>query len=245
MIKTGQLLHQVRLRLTLLFTAITGLILAVMTGLCLHVAETALRDNSMAAFQSDAVSLIAELEQEEDLTRWRLFGMESSGTYLLYLADNGIPLAFSSRSSRTVSLSEQALDYCRTHFSAAPTDIVSPAASSHLEFSFTSDEGQSYFACAAQIVKNGGSLEMVLLMPLAVLETRITDQRFLFLAIVSGAILLLAFFCHWFTARLLSPIEESQDRQTRFVAAASHELRAPLTVLINCLSALRRAEPSE
>ena len=59
----------------------------------------------------------------------------------------------------------------------------------------------------------------------------LTVQRFSFGALVLLGIVLLWFLCWYFTGKALRPIEENARRQNEFIAAASHELRSPLTVI--------------
>lgn len=214
----------------------------VMTSLYLYVAESALYDNSFAVFERDAASLTAALEQQVNITRNWLSQTQADGKYILYLTDNGTPLAYTSQNDSYTALLEEVLAYANTQKAAAS---VSGPLPSSVNFLYTSQSGTRYFACLADIVKQNGRLEMLLLSPLSGLQAQIIRQRLLFLAIVSGTLLFLFFFCRWFTALLLRPIEDSQRRQVQFVAAASHELRTPLTVFANCLSALRRLEPAE
>ena len=54
-----------------------------------------------------------------------------------------------------------------------------------------------------------------------------------------AAVLLLTAFSWHFTKKVLAPVEENRKRQIQFVAAASHELRSPLTVILTTLSAVR------
>lgn len=237
--RTPSVFSQVHRRLTLLFGGITGAVLLVMTLLCLYVAESALYDNSFAAFERDASSLTSSLEQQVNLTRSWLSQTQADGKYILYLFDNGVPLAYTARNASSDALLGEIQAYADARLADRPT---AGSRTSHTEFSYTDKNGQGYFVCLAHIAKTNGRLTMLLLSPLTGLHRQIVRQRLLFLVIVTGTILSLFFFCRWFTALLLRPIEESQRRQVQFVASASHELRTPLTVLTNCLSALRRPD---
>lgn len=52
-------------------------------------------------------------------------------------------------------------------------------------------------------------------------------------------------FSWFFVKKLLRPVEESRQKQVQFVAAASHELRSPLAVILSNLSALEKAGPGD
>ena len=68
------------------------------------------------------------------------------------------------------------------------------------------------------------------------------SQGGLVTALAAAALFLFAWYFTW---KLLRPLEESQRRQTQFVAAASHELRTPLAVILSCASASRCGNEEE
>ena len=44
---------------------------------------------------------------------------------------------------------------------------------------------------------------------------------------------------------MITPLENSRQEQTEFIAAASHELRSPLAVILSGISAMKKADPKE
>ena len=44
---------------------------------------------------------------------------------------------------------------------------------------------------------------------------------------------------------MITPLEKSRQEQTEFIAAASHELRSPLAVILSGISAMKKADPKE
>lgn len=90
-----------------------------------------------------------------------------------------------------------------------------------------------------------GALSAVAVYPIAPRDREILLQRLLFAAADLLGVTALGTFAHFFTRRTLRPIEESRVKQTQFIAAASHELRSPLAVMLSNLSALEGAGPEE
>ena len=91
-----------------------------------------------------------------------------------------------------------------------------------------------YYCSVIYIEKNHTFLEVLLAAPLQDLLDQISRQRFLFLGIITLALIAIWIFAWIFTGKLLDPIEANRLRQNQFIASASHELRTPLAVILSC-----------
>lgn len=235
-------------RLTFLSTAITGIILVAMSIGCLSIAENGVRKNYYATFLNGLNSVLAWLDGETLITHEWLSQMENTHQMTIYLEDNGTPLLFSKlkASKENTELIAKAKAYAQNENGM---DLTRPQPSSlvpvHTEFSLTDSAGNGYYASAAQIRRENGSLLAIFLYPLAAMEHQLFIQRLLFGLLDVCAVLLLFVFSWFFTGRTLRPIEESRQEQTAFVAAASHELRTPLAVILSSISAMEKAEETE
>lgn len=98
---------------------------------------------------------------------------------------------------------------------------------------------------SALIPKSHGTVSMIILYSLDSVKHRILLQRLAFSGAAFLAILALS-ICSWFfTGRMITPLEKSRQEQTEFIAAASHELRSPLAVILSGISAMKKADPKE
>ena len=84
---------------------------------------------------------------------------------------------------------------------------------------------------------------MIILYPLNSMKHEILLQRLAFFGTAFLAILALSIFSWFFTGKMIAPLEENRQAQTEFIAAASHELRSPLAVILSGISAMKKAEP--
>lgn len=104
---------------------------------------------------------------------------------------------------------------------------------------------KGYYACTAQIPNKNGSLGLVILFPLNMLEHQIFSQRIAFGVAICTALFALGIFSWFFTGRMIRPLKENQKKQTEFIAAASHELRSPVTVILSAAASMEKASPRE
>lgn len=227
-----------RRKLTVFNTVITGAILLGMTLLCLFVSE---RDTYARAFQSFSDNLAtasAYLEGQNRLSVTWLQKMEGGGRIFISIRDGDNPLFSTALSSQRSQLEPE---FQKARARAQQEYGLSTVQSGSCAFSLNGE----YYAGVARIPKGGTVLEMTILYPLDALEHSIHRQR---VVVALGEILalgLLWVFSWCFTGKLLRPIQENQQRQAQFTAAASHELRTPLAAILSAASVMEQAPPDQ
>lgn len=242
--------RKVHLRLTLLCTGITAVIMIVMSLCYLYVSETGLYRNQFQAFKNDINTISTNLEQQTVISMEWLSKMEAQGSYLFFVMDNGTPFLFNQlnepeeNAARDLLLQESKEAYI-AQFPAEVTvkaNAYSPL--THTEYDFFSPSKQSkYYGSFITMGTSNSVLEITVLSSLQKLEQQINEQRFRFLLIDLAAVILLGIFSWFFTGRLLRPIIENQEKQALFIASASHELRTPLSVILSAAECCRSAPP--
>lgn len=236
--------RKVHFRLALLCASITCFILAVMSCGYLYISEKSLKDSSFAAFQDEMKDISGSFAESSVLTWEQLARIEDQGTYSIQILDNEVPLLFHRQSSSQEELFAAAWRYFEEHFAFSSFE-ESPVYCAEFDFPSKASGSSDYYGCAIVLERNGGMLKIMILMPLTALEQQIRSQRILFSLLTALAAAALFLFAWYFTWKLLRPLEESQRRQTQFVAAASHELRTPLAVILSCASASRCGNEEE
>lgn len=242
--------EKVHIRLTLLCTGITTMIMIIMSCSYLYVSEKNLYRNQMYSFQNDMNTISTNLEQQSVITMEWLSKMESQGNYIFFLLDNGVPFLFNTLTSsaeKKFLLEECLNDYYETIIiDTDNSSHLSPFASYHTESEFYSPSlGKRYFYSVLILGKNSSSLQVIVLSSLDKLMDQIEQQRCLFLFIDLITILLLAVFSWIFTAILLRPIIKNQQKQIQFVSSASHELRTPLAVILSSAECCQKTSPDK
>lgn len=237
--------RKVHFRLALLCAGITFFILAVMSCGYLYISEKSLKDSSFTSFQNEMKEIADSLTETPVLTWEQLARIEDQGTYTIQILDNDVPLLFNRQPSPSQDELFAAAWRCfEEHFAFSSSEDNS-AFSGEFDFSSKGYGASDYYGCAVILERNGGTLRIMILMPLTALRQQIRSQRILFALLTALAAAALFLFSWYFTKKLLRPLEENQQRQTQFIAAASHELRTPLAVILSCASASRRGNEEE
>ena len=101
---------KLHLQLTALCISITGLILAVLTTVCLFISESGIRNAEDSSFESNLNVMYQNLEQQVSLSHNWIRQMEYNYHVSLQIFDNGTPLFFQSLDQSDIpdSLWEQA-----------------------------------------------------------------------------------------------------------------------------------------
>jgi len=236
------MLKQLRRRLTILCACITGVILCVMAIVSLAVSESQLSEQSQLAFQNN-ISTVTLRMQMEDMLDWAwLSQTETANGLLLHIEENNRPLLFTGAPVADVSRETLVRLAQETARSQYDIDVgLRPATALETQqavFQLNSETGEKYRAAVVVLRTREGFKSLTVLKDMHDEQVRVLVLRAVFTGIVLSGIILLMGFSWWFSGRATRPVAESQQRQSEFIAAASHELRAPLAVIRASASAL-------
>lgn len=237
--------HKLHLQMTLFCTAVTGIILILLTVICLFIAEKGLKSNRYASFLNETSSILTHLQSQEVVSLQWINQLREKNDFTFLFYDQGKPL-FSQRLtspeheigggllSRAVAIAKE--DHSIDLFSENNDTLPS-----HAEFSL-SDGSSSYYVSAGTIPKKNGTFSFLIFYSLKQEQQQLRMQRLAFALADLCGILLLILFSYIFTGRMLRPIAENNKKQTLFIASASHELRTPLSVILSGIEALEKSD---
>lgn len=99
---------------------------------------------------------------------------------------------------------------------------------------------ESYLGSAAYIESNNNKrfIYIIKILPQPGLNSLYSLVRYVLLTLTGSAFLFL--FSYLFIKKVVRPVEEGQQKQVEFIAAASHELRSPLTVIRTGITTIRK-----
>lgn len=229
-------------KLTILYTALTGIILLLLLALIFYRNITVREQQEITDFNNLWFSASSRLQSDSYISDSYLAQTEVMNRSVIYIEENGLPLFFSG--AWTPPTDRNSLIH--SAFDAADAEGVSPdhppVSSSMSQTSLLRIKGEqndSYYSRVMVLTTDHGAKCLLLLSYITPRLTLVLQSLPLF-ALSGAAGLLAILIISWFlTGRALQPARESVRSQTEFVAAASHELRSPLAVIRSSLSALQ------
>ncbi|MCM1568747.1 MAG: HAMP domain-containing histidine kinase [Roseburia sp.] len=232
-------------RLAFLFAGITSLILVILSVSYQFLSEREMRNSSFPAFAGEMNTILSNLENQKTITYEWLSKISANEKYIIALYDNQLPLSYT---TTVLTDKEQALVTELLQAKKEIIDAISSYAyygSIHREFTWRAPDRQLYYVCYSNIHRFSSTLTTVILFSTKDLDNRLMRQRIWLTGLNLAGITLLFLFSYFFTGYLLRPLQISQERQSAFIAAASHELRTPVSVILSSISALKYADAQE
>lgn len=234
--------HKVHIRLTVLFTAVSSLILISMSILFLYFQTQNLYQNTENKFQQDIRNFLFSFENNIVMTHDWLISIQSTYAYDFYIYDNGIPMRFMKDTK-----SEEELQFIEQLTKAHPAQkdaVKNSDSTSHTEFFYKKGQ-ETYIVSIMTLFGKDGNTAIYVVSSLQKIYTQLKHLYLQFAVIMILGIILLFLFSWVYTKKLLRPIQESQERQTQFIAAASHEIRNPVNTILSALGAMEQAQEEQ
>lgn len=231
----GMIMFQtIRNKLVLLYTILTGFILIFVIIILLIFTEKKLEEKRLESFWNNANVLINKLQSENTINHSWLSQLEKKNNLIIHIEDNGNSLTFpgvltipTNRNDLLQLLTSYALE---EGYDIKSNPIFFQVAKSSV-FTIKGIQKENYYGCVIIIPTASGWRSLLLLQYLPYYTSSIQSQRLLFLLLGFAGVSALFFINFIFVTRMLKPLEESNQRQSRFIAAVSHELRSPLSVI--------------
>lgn len=235
-----QKLHR---QLTFFCTVITGTILVALSLVCLLFAKKAIVQTGYTAFQKELVSVITSIQSQEYISHQWLKQMQAQHHFIIYLYDNEASVYYDRlQDSHWEDLRNAVLKKSGTDiFNVKDGQLIA-----HKELTYRSSARETYYASVGYLLRGNGQIRFVILYDTSHQTGQIAHMTIGVFAADLITFLLLILFSWFFTGRMVQPLEISQKKQQQFVAAASHELRSPLTVMLSGLETVEKSEaPTE
>lgn len=239
------MLKKLKTHLTFFCGIVIGMILLTMTVFCILISERGIRNKNYANFQNNAENILTFIGSNEVLSHTWLSRVEHNYHMVVDIRDRETPLLYNTLYDHS------AISPLLAHVRAIASDTYGMTSDNVISsglhfpqktFSF-SFQHKEYFAMTAFLPHGEGFLDIAIVTPAITFGAQLLTQRLYFFLGAFFSWLILVVLSYFFICHMLKPIEESRIRQAQFIAAASHELRSPLAVMLSNLSAAKVAAP--
>lgn len=236
-----------RKKLTFLYTFTTGAILAAVLMGILAFNISQVQKNTLQEYQDALFTITSKLQFGSTVTNSFLAQMEAKDQLIIHIEENQTPLLYQgSRSSATDRniLIERAKEMALLEEVNTARKPISASLIRSTTFTVSGDYSDSYYGSVLLLPNSKGFQSLTLIKYKPAVLSILWKQLPLFLAFFClgiGALLAVSWL---FVGKALKPVEESRERQTRFIASASHELRSPLALIESSISAIK-ARPED
>lgn len=238
------MIKELRKKLTLLFTATTGVILTLVVMGILVVSAREFHKKNLDMFQNQMLNITSRLQAGTTISCTWLSKLESDRRLIIHIEENGHPLLYpgswepvSGRDSLIARARETAM---AEHINPSVRPVSSTMLRSSV-FTVKGDHKDTYLGSVLVIPTRTGYQSLTLLAYKDPVSSVLYRQGLLFLLLNLAGIAALMLVSWVLVGKALKPIAENQKKQNEFIAAASHELRSPLAVIRSSLWAIRSA----
>lgn len=235
------MIKHLRKRLALLYTATTGAILTAVIFSMIFISLKESEKQQLDTFRSQWVNISSKFQFDHMISQSWLAVTEAKNSTIIYIEENGIPLLYSGSwepLTRRGLLIERAAEKALKEGVDIGKAPVSLAANQTSIIKIDGDYGDQYYTMALALATNRGVKSMILISFITPSYQLISSKIFYLLLLNLLGITGLFVVSWYFVGCSLKPVEESQKKQAEFIAAASHELRSPLSVIRSSISAM-------
>ena len=226
------MIKKLQKRLTLLFICSVMSIFTVVFCLFIHESIQSKKENEMYFFTRMITYLVFQLENTDDAAGdLTLTGQTYDFTLLLKNNQNAfIPVNTNHSNTDTntlITLFEQELN-------KTSTDLLDNTHSSQSGiFSFSAPDRHSYYGIQATVItKNMDTLELYAIKESTSSFTFLKEHLSFYLIVWLLVFIAILFLARFLINKAIKPTEHTLQSQKEFVASASHELKAPLAVIL-------------
>lgn len=228
------------LQMTFFCCAVISVILVTMTGFSLKLIKDNQELRQFQDFQKRAAGIYETLSDQDNISHIWLRKISEANSFRISILDQETPILFDPQNTSAYA---PAFEYARKNaqesYALSAISVKNSGFLKHVEFQTGRIGSEAYLASVGYIPKQYGILTVTILAPI---PSQSSTFKSLFLPIMLAALaaILLLSFCSFLLVRsLIRPLKESHEQQIHFFAAASHELRSPVTVIMTSLPLLK------
>lgn len=249
------MLKKLRYKFTLICALITVAVLMLTVSLLFISAKRELKNYTQYALNTELNTLTVYLHtscasttSHPKINHTWLSELASSNNSLIYLEENHKPLRYNTNFHNTEYLNaliSEVKDVATTtyNFNFYAYSSLDDPHPNKKTFEIKTSTNKHYLVAVSSIITTKTNYQIAILVDMYGYDQKIKKQLTNYIILFLFSAILLTFFSFWFSGLAIIPIAKNEAKQKEFVAAASHELRSPLTVLNTNFTALSSEYP--
>ncbi len=234
--------HKVHIKLTVLFTAVSSIILIGMSLMFLFFQTKNLYQNEDNKFKQDVNGFLFTFENNPVVSYNYLDSIQNNYQYDFYIYDNGVPMRFMKDTKSREQLNF--IEKLKKEKPVSENTQKNNSAAYHTEFKYKT-ENEEFNVSLITLYGKKGDTEIYAVSSLKGIKNQLKALYLKFTAVVLTGIILIFIFSWYYTKKLLKPIKKSQEAQNHFITAASHEIRNPVNTMLSALEASQHSEDEQ
>ena len=222
----------------MLFTGVSLLIMVISSVIYAFFSYKMMKNSYVLNFENDMASFSADMERDSVISGDKLLQLRKNRGYLFSIYDNGklLRITDETNTEEQKALLKKARKLCEDVYICRNSIYTE-----HTEFTGRID-GEEYLISHILIPRNDTKTEIYALSSLKGMKRDFTELCIKLGAVIIAAAVALWLFSYRFTKKLLLPIKESRQRETEFIAAASHEIRNPVNNIKAAVDSIEKAD---
>lgn len=236
------LIHLKR-RLTLLCGIATSVILTIVVIFVFFISYYQSEQHNTEIFNKNVNVIIDKIKTSNMISHDWINSIESENHLIIHIESLGHPLKYIGNTEETPINRNRLVEDVRKLALSEGMDLTLNPISSTIRmssiFELNENDSEYYRGLEVIIPSNNGWQGLIIIqwIPDKTLNVIKHGLYYLIIDIIGCSMLFLLSYI--FIGKAIKPVEENQQRQVEFIAAASHELRSPLTVIMAGISSLR------
>ena len=228
------MVKQLRRKLICAYVTATGLLLSVIVAGLLALSWKQYENSHISRFQTAFAAVTDVVKDGAKVSHAWLSESETHENLIISVSGNSVPLSF--KGAWKPPTRREVLVQKLERFAEADGFYDQIPGMGHGEvrspvYSVYGEQGEHYYGSIFLNRTYGKELKILVLKALTDEKEVYRNSALLYVLIDLLGLAALFFICRAFVDRSLKPLETGLKRQSEFIAAASHELRAPLTVI--------------
>ncbi len=228
------MLRQLRKKLIFAYMLATGLLLSVIIIGLLALSLKQYEAGAVGSYQAAGRDVADTIRNSIQISHSWLAEREAEENLIISVISNSVPLSFRGAWTPPTDrekLLEKLNGYARQNGFWDRASKIRQGELQSAVYSVYGEEGERYYG-SIYLEKTSEKTDVILILQLLTDEKEYKRETvLLYLAVNLAGLFILFFICRTFVHHTLQPLETGMKRQNEFIAAASHELRAPLTVI--------------